>query len=208
MSGMMNYSCFVSTRKSFHVAMNIISRKEARAQNLKFYYTGVPCVHGHVSHRRVSNTLCLDCSKANNLAWREENPSYGKDWRDAQGNYETIRKERNPEYYAQIKSKWRINNRERDAESTAQWRKNNPDKLRGLNANSKKIRRERTPPWADLSAIRQFYNNCPDGYEVDHIVPLRGKYVSGLHVIGNLQYLPEAVNRAKSNKFDATAGFE
>ena len=59
----------------------------------------------------------------------------------------------------------------------------------------------RTPKWADLEAIKEIYLNCPEGYEVDHIIPLHGKYVSGLHISSNLQYLSKADNRRKSNKF-------
>lgn len=61
---------------------------------------------------------------------------------------------------------------------------------------------ERTPGWADLELISDFYRNCPKNYEVDHIVPLRGKNVSGLHVLNNLQYLPINSNRIKSNKYE------
>jgi len=59
----------------------------------------------------------------------------------------------------------------------------------------------RTPGWADLIAIKQFYANCPNNMAVDHIIPLQGKSVSGLHVENNLQYLSPADNSAKYNKY-------
>ena len=62
-------------------------------------------------------------------------------------------------------------------------------------------RKFRLPKWADVEAIRQFYMNRPQGCEVDHIIPLSGKTVSGLHVLENLQYLTIAENRSKNNKF-------
>lgn len=62
------------------------------------------------------------------------------------------------------------------------------------------IKRGATPKWADLSAIQQFYKFCPKGYEVDHIIPINGKMVCGLHILENLQYLPAQENLRKSNK--------
>lgn len=63
-------------------------------------------------------------------------------------------------------------------------------------------KKQRTPLWADLDAIHEFYKNCPEGYEVDHIVPLQGELVSGLHVLNNLQYLTPRENTSKNNHFE------
>lgn len=62
-------------------------------------------------------------------------------------------------------------------------------------------RKLRVPKWADHEKIDEIYRNKPDGYHVDHIIPLNGKTVSGLHVHNNLQYLSIEENRLKSNKF-------
>jgi hypothetical protein len=60
---------------------------------------------------------------------------------------------------------------------------------------------KRTPIWSDLELIRVFYMNCPEGYQIDHIAPLCGALVSGLHVPENLQYLLASDNQKKHNKF-------
>lgn len=63
---------------------------------------------------------------------------------------------------------------------------------------------QRVPKWSETKAIQEVYRMCPEGFHVDHIIPLRGKLVSGLHVLANLQYLRAAENIAKSNKFEIT----
>lgn len=62
-------------------------------------------------------------------------------------------------------------------------------------------RQLRVVAWTDWDKIKEFYKNCPKGMEVDHIIPLQGKLISGLHVSWNLQYLTPEQNRKKRNKF-------
>ncbi len=59
-------------------------------------------------------------------------------------------------------------------------------------------KKNQTPETADLAAIKEFYFNCPPGYEVDHIKPISK---GGLHDLPNLQYLTKSENRKKSAKW-------
>ena len=72
-----------------------------------------------------------------------------------------------------------------------------------LRARKYQMRRlQRTPLWADELKIEQIYKNRPKGYHVDHIIPLQGDKVSGLHIHTNLQYLTETENISKGNKYE------
>jgi 5-methylcytosine-specific restriction endonuclease McrA len=64
-----------------------------------------------------------------------------------------------------------------------------------------------TPKWADRAAIKEVFAEALQltaktgiPHEVDHIIPLKGKMVSGLHVQWNLRAITASDNRRKSNK--------
>lgn len=62
-----------------------------------------------------------------------------------------------------------------------------------------------TPPWVNKKQLSKIYKACPIGYHVDHIIPIKGKNVSGLHVPWNLQYLSPAKNFRKNNRLEQAA---
>lgn len=82
-----------------------------------------------------------------------------------------------------------------------EWRRQNPLSGREQFARRRAAKLQRTPKWADLGAIKQFYLNCPEGMVVDHVIPLRGKIISGFHIVENLQYLTPEENLKKGNKY-------
>lgn len=94
--------------------------------------------------------------------------------------------------------------------STKKWKKKNPGKNAASASKYHSGKLKRTPAWLSnnqLNEIKQFYKHAEylthytkTIFEVDHIVPLRGKYVSGLHVPWNLQLITAEENRRKYNK--------
>lgn len=134
------------------------------------------------------------------------------------------------EYYQHNKERIKAYSRQRYQEKKEQlraqiknWQAANPEKTTELKRKSKhkrlqesELRRKlryfyrdmrrshvkrATPKWADRQAIKDFYLNRPNGMTIDHIVPLRGKNVCGLHVRSNLQYLTGVENSKKGNAF-------
>lgn len=56
-------------------------------------------------------------------------------------------------------------------------------------------------PWSEIHKVN---DAKPEGYHLDHIIPLNHEKVCGLHVPWNFQYLTPEENIFKSNKFDGT----
>lgn len=105
---------------------------------------------------------------------------------------------------------WREANPTTVAEISKRYRQKNLQKILVRNREREILEGRALPPWADREAIQAIYLEAKrrtaetgEMYHVDHIVPLKGKNVSGLHVETNLQVLLAHDNLTKFNKFSA-----
>lgn len=111
------------------------------------------------------------------------------------------------------KKSWKVTHREQETTNKKLWREANKGKCNADAMKHYAIKLQRTPPWLtkeQLAEIEEFYitvkelqwlSDPSDPLQVDHIVPLQGKNVSGLHVPWNLQIIPRSLNLSKNNKF-------
>lgn len=121
---------------------------------------------------------------------------------------------RNREHAKQKASDWYYNNKEYALEKNKirgkKWRQENKDKNAAKSNKRRAFKLKATPPWLTKEHYKQieaFYwlsklqkELTDDVYHVDHIIPLQGKTVCGLHVPWNLQVIPATVNISKGNR--------
>jgi hypothetical protein len=92
-----------------------------------------------------------------------------------------------------------------DSKRPTHWKSKGDSEYWKAKALAHKIRCQklnRMPAWANEEAINEVFRTCSgDGFHIDHIIPLQGERVSGLHVENNLQKLTVKENCQKSNKF-------
>lgn len=180
------------------------TRKEAKAQGSKFYFTGVQCKRGHIALRETKGA-CLECRKED---WSIDNEKRkGKPKSDAA-------KAAGKKYYANNKAQVIARAQARPKEEKQRYRsahkKNNPEMYKALCSLRKRRHREATPKWVDAKeklAIRALYSEAikltkltGETYVVDHVIPLHGETVCGLHTINNLRVITQEENLKKSNK--------
>lgn len=158
-----------------------------------------------------SQSRCKECAKANVLAYQKEHPEkkaasdkrYGAKTKDKQRERSARRRKENPDYWreyaAKYRKQWREANPEQEAVTQKRYRQNNAATVAERQTQYGRIKRKPLP-WADRDKMRIVYAKAKEyGLEVDHIVPIRNKLVSGLHVWNNLQLLAGDENRRKKN---------
>ena len=102
--------------------------------------------------------------------------------------------------------------KECNSKRTLNWQKENPDRVKARHKHRQEYIKQRTPVWLtkeEKAQIQTEYDLAKwctkvmqEKYTVDHIVPLKGKTVSGLHVPWNLQVIPAKANFEKHAKFE------
>lgn len=143
-------------------------------------------------YRDGLGSWCASCHRERSSEWAKENRERltrkAAEWRAA-----------NPRKAAEIALRSSRKTKDKRAEYAAKWTRENRDKRRAASAKRKSLKLKAVPPWADLEAIREFYEAAPAGHQVDHVVPLNSRLVCGLHCEANLQYLPSSENQSKRN---------
>lgn len=166
-------------------------RRDAMLKGLIRCFTGKPCIRGHVVERYVGNGDCVECSRERQRRQYHLNPgkTLCKSSAYQRANAEKI-SARKSAYYAANPEKMTAKVRKRDAAKI-----------------------HRFPSWASSSdesaAIDKTYKQAKAmtlmtgiRHVVDHIYPLQGRTVSGLHVASNLRVITARENSIKGNKYE------
>jgi hypothetical protein len=158
-------------------------RKEAMLAGETHYFTGIPCKHGHIDKRLVVNGSCMSCIR-----------------------------EKNAEIYESYYRPYVQKNKQKIKETMSRYQKNNKGKVNSRTAERYSSRMQRTPKWItkdDRWLMQEAYllaqlreNTTGVKWQVDHIIPMRGQNVSGLHVPSNLQVITCFENVAKNNSWN------
>ena len=205
-----------------------INRQEAKKQGLPTCY-GSPCVkHPELEGLRRVSGACIECAR---LALKQRRVDK-KDLMRVYSKTAYDKQKADPVLWAKklaSDKEYRKANKEKVYAMQAEWSKRNPGKVKAMakrnRQNNKAMRHantvkrrlsklNRTPAWLtviDYERIQNEYKLAEilrkvtnQQWHVDHIIPLQGKIVSGLHVPSNLRVVVAKENITKSNKFEVT----
>jgi len=184
------------------------TRAEAKAAGATHYFTGEPCKHGHIALRKTKGA-CIDCIKAEWQQAAENRAEYFHQY-----NASSAGQEAKQRYYeknrAQVIARAQARPTAEKQLYKTTYKQNNPDLYKALTSFRRRRFCDATPSWLthkQKSEIRQLYRiaitmsqTTGERYVVDHIIPLQGEFVCGLHVPWNLRVITQEENLAKSNK--------
>ena len=162
--------------------------KEAKLLQLAHYFTGKPCKRGHMAMRLTASSDCIACRIVVKCEYDRKNKDRINAYQEAyrKSGRAIARGWNRVAYDAAYKKSWAILN---------------AHKLNAQKAKRRAALRNRLPVWADLTNIKDIYKKARTmNMQVDHVVPLFGKTVCGLHCESNLQLLGAKENASKGNR--------
>lgn len=185
--------CSAITQKAWYE-----KNKERHQESVKRWRSKNKDVDYAIKKRHYENNK--EKIKARSKEWSANNKDRVKETKKEyqSKNAEKIKKDKK-EYYE--------NNKEETKEFQRGWRRRNRDRVNFLKSQRRATELQRTPKWLSkdhFEEIREFYKVAQkmeiekgEEYQVDHIIPLRGKYMSGLHVPWNLRVVTRAFNNSR-----------
>lgn len=163
------------------------------------------------------STWCRDCTRAKNAKRYEADKArrLAKQAAYHQDNREVIlerfrkRYRSMPEVYKTEAQAWAEKNRDKVREKAKKSYRRKPEYFLEKSRRRQLLVEQQTPKWASLEKIRAIYAEARRlsratglPHEVDHVVPIKGRNVCGLHWEGNLEIKTRDANRRKTNKLD------
>ena len=151
------------------------------------------CVSTYKKNHRESHK---DELKEKKRKWRTEN-------KEKVRHYFAKYRAKNREAIRSSQAKYQSKNKEQCARRAAKWRQENHVKQLCYRWERIAKQKQRSPQWANnvqIKLVYEFSKKLGNEYEVDHIYPIGGKLVSGLHVPENLLVVHRTKNRSKGNK--------
>jgi hypothetical protein len=184
------------------------TRAEAKASGAKYYFTGDPCKHGHIAPRKTKGA-CIECLKVEWAQALETRAEYFKDYNKSEAGQKSKKG-----YYERNRNTVIAAAQARPDEAKNEYKKRhkdaNPDYYRSLVSQRRRRFRDATPKWLSPEQkmeIRLKYRLAIElsratgvRYAVDHVIPLQGEDVCGLHVPWNMEVITQEENLVKSNK--------
>lgn len=177
-----------------------MKRREAQALGLSKYVTGKPCVRGHFVERYTTTGTCTTCSTE--MQRREHVRQYNKNWK-------LKKKEEDPDYRKEAIKKHRLMNKEKLAAYLIAYRQTPQGAAVHRSYKSRRRKSSKLLGKIWIKEIQLIYKACKIiteltgvKHNVDHIIPISNKQVTGLNVPWNLQIIPSKENYLKSNKFN------
>ena len=148
-------------------------------------------------YRDGYTSWCHQCHRERNSEWAKEN-------RERLSAKSAAWREENVSAARATNRRFKSKHKDRLAALHADWAKRNRGKRNASSAKRKAVKLQATPAWANYQEIKEIYKTASllgPQFHVDHVIPLQGATVCGLHCEANLRIIPAQVNVAKHARY-------